>query len=593
MDLSLNPDVSSLGARAAKSGRHVVLLCWDSDVYLYAETMRFMAWKLRQDGFHVTRFGCASALQACISITSGGLTADREATCRRCRSAQTRIDADVVFNVLDEDRELPSDAERFFGIVRTSILHQGNVGGVLELAYAGIALCRIAFFDFAISTKLTPESTLNDESVKKYLSGVRDLLILLRAFQRMSVDNDPDMLVFINGNYSQHTLARAYFGARRVACFSVEPQLTSQHVLNRIMLTPERLALHPEGLFPRPKAEEPITSINLFDVRALLEAFGARIRGADFNAYTSLDPSGGAANDLRDLDVFVRAHARVHAFFLSSEDELTPHVVTHKVASGVDQGLGAYRSQFEFTAWLIREAARHPDIGFVIRLHPRMAANKRDNFEAPEHVRYRNLLATSHVWPNVKVLYGDSTVSSYYVIARSDMVIVSWSTIGLEALLLGTPVVSAFPRYLMYPLDSFSRQPEGIAEFERAVFSSSDYGVARDDRLLLWMCNAYEGQFFSTAAPRTRGGLWGKMYRIFYRATGSRFFYGILAKLINLVFLRRVEFSPGRISCKGGFRESFLKIGMHLPLWLLRRYRKRNRTRLDKYGRAVIAFTKS
>lgn len=593
MSLSLELLVNSPGGGATKAGRHVVLLCWDSGVYLYAETMRFLAWKLRQDGFRVTRFGCAGALQACVSITSGGLSADREATCRRCCSAQARIGADVVFNVVDEDGRLPDDAEEFFDAVRTSITQHRNVGGALEMAYAGLALCRIAFFDFAICTKLTPESILNDEGIEFYLSGVRDLLILLRAFQRISATDEPDKLVFINGNYSQHTLARAYFGARRVACFSVEPQLTSQHVLNRIMLTPERLPLHPEGLYPRPKAEESPSSISLFDVRALLETFGARIQGGDFNAYTSLDPSGDAADDIRDLDVFIRAHARVHAFFLSSEDELTPHVVTHQVESGVDQGLGSYRSQFEFTAWLIREAARHPGIGFVIRLHPRMAANKRDHFESPEHIRYRNLLATSHAGPNVKVLYGDSTVSSYYVIARSDMVIVSWSTIGLEALLLGTPVVSAFPRYLMYPLGSLSRQPDGVMEFEQAVFSTSDFGLAQDDRLLHWMCNAYEGQFFSTAAPRTRGGLLGKMYRILYRATSFQFFYGILATLINLVFLRRIVFSHGRISCKGSFPDPFLKLGMHLPLRLLRRYRKLNRTRLQKYGRAFGAFTKS
>lgn len=556
-------------------------------MYLYAETMRFMAWKLRHDGFRVTRFGCASALHACVSITSGGLKADRDPTCGRCRAAQSRIPADDVFDVAVCDKMLAADAAAYIDGVRRSLAASGTISSVLPMTFAGHALCRIAFFDFSMVTKLTPECRLDESGVERFVSGVADLIALLTAFLRFSLIHSPDVLLYINGNYSQHTLARAHFGAEKVGCFSVEPQLTSQHALNRVMFMRNRFALHPQSLYPAFADSTPLTSPSLQDFRSLLNNFGARIHGSDFNAYTSLDASAEVVRELRDLNEFMKSHQRVHSFFLSSEDELTPHVVTHGFSLDGDQGLGSYRSQFEFTAYLIREAARHPEVGFVIRLHPRMAANKRDHFESLEHVRYRTLLAGTDIAKNVKVLFGDSAVSSYYLIARSQMVLVSWSTIGLEALLLGAPVVSAFPRYLMYPLDSLTRQPGDAKAFEQAVFAASDFGVPRDDQLVSWMCTAYEGQFFPTAAPRARGGLPGKLYRTLYRVARYPLGYDLVARLINRVFLGRITVKQAHITCARGPSSSRSGRDMHRLLRMLQHYRSGKRAVLREYGTAA------
>lgn len=579
--------MSPSGSSASFSGRQVALLCWDSDVYLYAETMRFMAWKLRHDGFRVIRFGCASALHACVSITSGGLAADRDATCRRCRAAQSRIPADDVFDVAARDTTLAADAAAYLDNVGQSLAASGTISAVLPMTYAGHALCRIAFFDFSMVTKLTPECRLDKAAVERFMSAVADLLALLKAFQRFSLTHSPDVLLYINGNYSQHTLARAHFGAGKVGCFSVEPQLTSQHALNRVMFMRDRFALHPQSLYPAFADSTEPASPSVRDFRGLLNNFGARIHGSDFNAYTSLDASAEVARELRDLDGFMKSHRRVHSFFLSSEDELTPHVVTHGFSADGNQGLGSYRSQFDFTAHLIREASRHPEVGFVIRLHPRMAANKRDHFESPEHIRYRTLLADTGIARNVKVLFGDSAVSSYYLIARSDMVLVSWSTIGLEALLLGAPVVSAFPRYLMYPLGSLARQPGDAEAFEQAVFAASDFGVPRDDQLVSWMCNAYEGQFLPTAAPRARGGLPGKLYRTLYRVARYPLAYDLVARLINRVFLGSVTVTQAHIACARGPSSSRSGRDMHRPLRMLQHYRSGKRAVLRAYGTAA------
>ncbi|MFX8327866.1 hypothetical protein ABTL71_19595, partial [Acinetobacter baumannii] len=65
----------------------------------------------------------------------------------------------------------------------------------------------------------------------------------------------------------------------------------------------------------------------------------------------------------------------------------------------------------------------------------------------------RNLLG------NVLALHGDCPISSYFLVSRSSLVIVSWSTVGLEALLLGRPTIALFPEKLMYPVADFNGQP--------------------------------------------------------------------------------------------------------------------------------------
>lgn len=568
-----------------KINPNVALLCLDGDVWLYAETLKFLAWKLRFEGVRVIRIGCSGILDACTSINSVGKQGG-DNVCNRCQVAQRGISADTFYEIGRADGVLSEDALLFLGQVK-SRLEFGKISDVLDMQFYNMPLCRIAFFDFAIVTKLAPSSELTIENVNRFVAGVSDLLKLQNAFKRFKELHNISHLIFVNGNYSQNTFARNFFGGNGVACLSVEPQLTSQHILSKVMLVPSRLFLKPEGLLHGDAGNITLDAEIVSSVESLLENFGARIQGGDFNAYTSLNQQGISTEEVAQVEQFIKDHVRIHSFFLSSEDELTPHFVTHGVEAIPEPNpLGPYRTQLEFTTYLLKEAQKYPEIGFIIRLHPRMAVNKRDHFESEEHTRYKELLRNTNIPKNVHILYGDSKISSYFVISKSNLVIISWSTIGLEALLLGIPVVAIFPNYLMYPITAFTEQPSNLIEMNSSLFAATDWGRGNDRNLLVWMSMAFEGRFYSTAAPRGRGGKWGKLYRGAYRVVKKLGVYGILAWIVNLIYLRNVTFNYENLLA---YEKRGIKVRSDGDvLELLREYRKNNNELLESYWDRLI-----
>lgn len=566
----------------------VAIVCLDSAVSLYADTLSFVAWKLRDKEVDVIRLGCNGILETCTSINSTGKIelsgGEREKVCNRCRIAQQEIITKVSFEVSEVDTIADESVVHFLDELKERLASGNRIVDVLDMNYAGLPLCRVAFFDYSIVTKLAPESILNALSADRFVAGVNDLIKLLHAFERFQKRYDITHIVYVNGNYSQNTLARHVFGEKGVVCLSVEPQLTSQHVLNRVMLVPDRLSLHPEGLLHSDIDNLSLGKKKLVEAQNMLANFGARIKGADFNAYTSLDGKEIATKDIRCFEKFLETHNRVISFFLSSEDELTPHIVTHGVTAVANPNLlGPYSTQLEFAAYLLEKAASHPEVGIVIRLHPRMAVNKRDCFESEEHLRYKVLLAGLDVPENVFVLYGDSKISSYFVISKSNLVVISWSTIGLEALLLGAPVVSAFPCYLMYPLTVISKQPINHIDMDMALFGNSNFGVADDNKLMAWMSMAFEGQFFVTAAPRGQGGMLGKLYRAFYIFVKKTGLLSVLYWLFNIFFLRQVVIDSECLLYKKDNKASGTECFQVASCQLLTGYRNKYRMLLETY----------
>lgn len=558
----------------------VGLVTFDSYVGIYAETLRYVSWKLKQHGCKVNRLGCDGIMGACTSLNSlGDRVIDgntKEEICRACKGAQLKIPADHINNVGSDHSLLEQDATDFLNRVESTLKTHLAVSAVLEMNYHQLPLCKIAFFDFAILLKLSTTSQLSESAITRFMLGLKDLVIAQRHFEELLHSSELTNIVYINGNYSLNTLVRMQCTKKKIACLSIEPQLTAQHILNYVTLKQDRIELSPEALC----AIDLEAKIHPEYLSKVLANFGARITGGDFNAYTSLSDVCGQ-NETKELMKFFDSYSRVHSFFMSSEDELVPHIVTHNFVSELDENYrSAYTNQFEFIQYYLAEAAKNPEIGFVIRLHPRMAVNKRDSTESADHIRYKNLFAQTKTSPNVLVILGDSKVSSYFIISKSNLAIVSWSTIGLEALMMGTPVVSAFPNNLMYPLSKFSEQPKNFEELKVALFSDSDYGRSNDMSLFSWVSMAHEGQFFQTPAPRGQGGRLGKIYRSIYRAADKLGAYNMLARLVDMISIRGATFSDDVLLKKRETHESSKnQIGQRL----INSYRAKLKEMLTQY----------
>lgn len=128
-------------------------------------------------------------------------------------------------------------------------------------------------------------------------------------------------------------------------------------------------------------------------------------------------------------------------------------------------------------AWLdcVHDLARsNPDTFFVIRAHPDESRPGKESRETAAQWVERTGIARL---PNVLFVGPDEYFSSYELIQRSKFVMIYNSTIGLEASILGTPVLSGGKaRFTQIPtvffpksMQSFQRQAQAFLEAERVI----------------------------------------------------------------------------------------------------------------------------
>jgi hypothetical protein len=472
---------------------NIGILMLDGAIAMYADTLRYLAYEMKREGIKVKLVGCAGGLSTCISLRSNfqgkPLSAEKRAeTCRACQKAQTELGASSrrVF-----EPELDAASAALLKDVESKLREEDTLERVVEGPDAD-DICKIAFFDFSVSHKINLSIRLSAEQKADFLDEVTDLLALRRYLEKVAASQSLDALLYINGNYSQNQLAFRVFARHGTPCLSVEPQITSSSARNAVMLVPERIKLLPTAL----AGIDENRPLSANDFSGVLAHFLARIAGNEFNAYTRLSADHASLTESRAIKDFFDRYGDVRTFFLSSEDELYAHEVVFGLSLGPE-------SQFELLRRFLAAAALHPGIGFVVRLHPRMAANKRNHFFSSEHTRYAELLSQQRVPDNVLVLLGDCPISSYYIASKSSLVIVSWSTIGLETLLLGRPTIALFPERLMYPIIAFNGQPMDRAEIFALAFAKKIEVLVRTIPLLNWVAYAYQRQFTPVPVPRS------------------------------------------------------------------------------------------
>jgi hypothetical protein len=125
---------------------------------------------------------------------------------------------------------------------------------------------------------------------------------------------------------------------------------------------------------------------------------------------------------------------------------------------------------------LVLDTARdYPETLFVIRAHPdEMRKGKSSQESVLGWAEDRNAAGLN----NIILIGPDETLSSYELIQRSKFVLVYNSSIGLEATLLGTPVLCAGKaRYTQYPIVTYPESGEKYQETLKTFLNTEEIKV--------------------------------------------------------------------------------------------------------------------
>ena len=103
-------------------------------------------------------------------------------------------------------------------------------------------------------------------------------------------------------------------------------------------------------------------------------------------------------------------------------------------------------------------------------------------------------------------------------------------------------------------------------------------------KLISWVQNAFESQFFITTSPRGKAGILNKTYSFTYKVFKKLGLYNLLANIVNFIFLKEVKLSSKNLLKKKLKKFPFSKFKLLIIKLILRNYRSKNFQLLKKYG---------
>jgi len=432
----------------------MLFFCPEAGIVQHQTLMRVLALMAVDAGHAAAGVSCWSLYERCPAISAIRPPAsiseeERKQICRRC-----------LVEALDEpDRyKLPrlwlpeywtSESDEKLAEALDKFDHD-PLGNILS----NIAFGRLCTLDVALACKACSFADLKGDHLAIWrqlvASAVTSYLLVHEIYRQFHFRH------FIYFNDYATNLAGALAARENGSRIASISQASNQNIdRRRVLIFPDFVTEHNTKILQRwPKWR------NLSLTKARIEEIGAdaimRLSGQGSHVYSV---GLGQLPDRLASRMFSRSK-RVVAF-TSSLDEVSSAALQMEALTGTAL---EYSSPFTtdvqnlHNEWLQSVAAwadSRGDIELVIRVHPREGANKREKESSAHLAKLRTYLAKlpeccSVIWP-------EDEISSYQLGETADVVLTSWSTIGLEFARLGTPVLCATSGLSPLPNESFHR----------------------------------------------------------------------------------------------------------------------------------------
>jgi len=162
-----------------------------------------------------------------------------------------------------------------------------------------------------------------------------------------------------------------------------------------------------------------------------------RFQGVGSHIYSTPLPADktGAPKSLRHVVAFTSSPDEFFGGF-----EMFPGLGLRKPKIKSAFGIQGENIHHRWIRGLIGFAEKHPDLMFSVRIHPREGFDKRLQRQSYHlGILKKNI---GNLPPNFRVIWPEDPLSSYVLMMEADLILTTWSTIGLEAARLGIPVLA-------------------------------------------------------------------------------------------------------------------------------------------------------
>ncbi|MEP6895027.1 MAG: hypothetical protein ABI986_05415 [Chloroflexota bacterium] len=440
-------------------------LSWNSGFHLLA------SWAFRLQGIPVVYFACDSGMSKCVLGTNRD-DPHKEMPCKTCVYQSKTLYTKV--KTLESDGLL--SGVRWFNYQRDEMLSQAIANLSVE------ELMRFAWEEIPFGVLCLPGLRwalrihhLNDDESTRYL--FREYILsawnIAQKFGTLLDQTQPRAVIVFNGQFF--------------------PEATARYMAKKRGL---RVITHEVGLQPASayftEGEATAYPIHIPDEFELNDGQNKKLDTYLAKRFQGDFTMAGIKfwSDMKGLDEGFLKKAEnfkqiVPIFTNIIFDTSQPHANT------------VFEDMFDWLDLVLEEIRSHPETLFVIRAHPdelRVRKASRETVAGWVEARHVTNL------PNVVFVSPNETLSSYELILKSKFVMVYNSTIGLEASIMGAPVLCAGKaRFTQYPTVFFPQTVEDVRKKMKGLLVADSIEVPlefkRNARRFLYY------QLFKTSLP--------------------------------------------------------------------------------------------
>jgi len=449
-------------------------LSWNSGFHLLA------SWALRQQGIPVVYFACDAGMSQCVLGTNRD-DPHKAMPCKTCIHQSKMLYAALRSNDFSRSHEEATEVAttsriNWFNYQRDTQLatriSQLSLRELMGFEYQGVPLGRLCLPGLRWILRI---HHLNDDESTRYL--LRGYILsawnVAQKFSKLLDETNPRAVVVFNGQFFPEATARYLAQKRGIRVITHEVGLQPASAF----FTDGEATAYPIHI---PESFEMSAEQN-----AKLDAYLAKRFRGDFSM-------AGIKfwADMKGLDEsFLQKAAKfkqiVPVFTNVIFDTSQPHANT------------VFEDMFDWLDLVLEEIHLHPETLFVIRAHPDESRVRKASRETVAGwVEARRVAEL----PNVIFVAPNESLSSYELILKSKFVMVYNSTIGLEASIMGVPVLCAGKaRFTQYPTVFFPQTAEEVRSKMKEFLASEKIEVPaefkRNARRFLYY------QLFRTSLP--------------------------------------------------------------------------------------------
>lgn len=397
---------------------------------------------LKQRGDEIVYVYCDREYAShCMSMASFGVafpatTEEKQAICDICARNSQMVRSELGFAGRSL-RSFATDAER---AEADRIAAELPLKQLMDVEAAGVPVGRFALFEAIVQTK-SISVDLSPEAEKLYRANVRNTWLAAVATRRMLAELSPDAGLSYHTAYAYNHAFQTVAEAQGVPVWFLNASLNVAELDTHLVAAKsDPIASFRKMLADWPKFRDVACAPD--QIASAADHLVSLMRGGGFAYSRAMARAEQPA--LQRLGC--PPGRKVLLAALSSYDEL---LAAEVAGFGWSTRNDVFASQLDWVRWLFAFARSRDDVHIVVRVHPREFPINGKGVRS-EH-SYLLEAAFAERPSNVSINLPRDGIALYDLLAETDVVLAAWSSAGMEAGMLGLPVVTYAGDLTLYP----------------------------------------------------------------------------------------------------------------------------------------------